>query len=543
MRSIALITTIFLIQSFTTSAQNLVPNPSFETSSSCPTGLSQLVICGPWSDPAFSSSTSDYFNACMIPIGNCNDVSVPNNFVGNALARTGDAYAGIICKYSTANLREYLQVQLTSSMVAGTNYIVEAWVRRAPNCRYGVSNIGLYVSSGAAIQPGNVNIPVTPQVESSAPITNSAGWTLITSIYTAAGGENFVTIGSFRSDANTNVIDLGPSGTPCPIPMNAAYYYVDDVRVEQIQEIVEIYGDTLMCVGSNLTLEADANVVFFWSSNSSGTDTLSTDTLFQVSPLINTTYFLHGIQTMDSITVYVLPIPAPDLGADDTICANTSIVLDAGYPGSTYFWSTGQRTQKINVSNAGIYWVRVDNGACAGWDSTQVTVLPNPLVELGNTSVFCPYLDLYVDLTANTGTAWVWSPGMDTSRTIRVTKAGLYSISILQSNGCESSDSVYVIEQCPASIYLPSGFTPNGDGSNDYFVPVGTQISSYKLRIFDRWGSMVFESSDQDQGWDGKIKGNYASVGVYIWVCEFKGPDEYGVLTDQTIRGRVNLIR
>lgn len=543
MRTFIVFIFLFFTISIGAQAQNLVPNPSFETFASCPTGLSQLIICTPWDDPAFSSTTSDYFNACMPPAGNCNDVSVPNNFMGNALAKTGDGYAGFICKYSTIDLREYLQVQLSSPLVAGTNYILEFWIRRAPNCRYAVSNVGLLLSSGPAIQPGNVNISATPQLETTAPLLNSLNWTLVNTIYTAVGGEDYITIGSFRNDGSSTITDMGLSGSPCSIPNASAYYFVDDVRVEPIQEIVEILGDTLMCLGSTITLEADANVNFYWSSNTSGTDTLSLDTLLQISPITSTTYFLHGIQAKDSITVLVLPIPAPNLGADDSICAGSNIILDAGIPGLTYFWSTGQRTQTISVAAAGIYWVRVDNGACAGWDSIQVTILPNPHVELGPNRIFCPYLDIFEELKANTGIAWFWLPTSDTTKNVRVKQAGLYSVLAVQANGCTSSDSILVAEICPVSLYLPSGFTPNGDGSNDYFVPVGIQVESYKLRVFDRWGRMMFESDNQNLGWDGKLKNEYAPLGVYIWVCEFKGPDENGISKDYTLRGRVNLIR
>src|SRR5687767_7964555 len=88
-------------------AQNLVPNPSFETFSSCPVTYSQMSLAVPWTDP--TNSSSDFFNSCSAGP----HVSIPNNFdtyAGFQYARTGDGYAGLYA-YATFQ-REYIQVQL-----------------------------------------------------------------------------------------------------------------------------------------------------------------------------------------------------------------------------------------------------------------------------------------------------------------------------------------------------------------------------------------------------------------------------------------------
>jgi gliding motility-associated-like protein len=69
------------------------------------------------------------------------------------------------------------------------------------------------------------------------------------------------------------------------------------------------------------------------------------------------------------------------------------------------------------------------------------------------------------------------------------------------------------------SLYVPTAFTPNADTRNDVFKPEYTNIQRehYLLRIYDRWGAKMFETTDPDQGWDGRVNGKMQPVGVYVW--------------------------
>jgi hypothetical protein len=117
-------TTFFLIATlrcFELSAQNLVPNPSFETYTACPTGSSQLNKATPW---VGTNGSSDYFNSCAGP-----PINVPNAAYGYQQARTGNAFSGIyfINGYSV-NYREYSQVKLTTPLTVGDCYLVKFYV-------------------------------------------------------------------------------------------------------------------------------------------------------------------------------------------------------------------------------------------------------------------------------------------------------------------------------------------------------------------------------------------------------------------------------
>jgi len=127
-----------------------------------------------------------------------------------------------------------------------------------------------------------------------------------------------------------------------------------------------------------------------------------------------------------------------------------------------------------------------------------------------------------------------------------------YTLEIVDENGCDASGSVFVELDANRNVYIPSAFSPNGDGVNDEFriYPcVGvTEISS--VRIFDRWGNQVFEAPEADVSsglfcdgglplWDGRFRGEDMNMGVYVYVVEVTFLDGVTLF----YRGDLNLVR
>ena len=75
----------------------------------------------------------------------------------------------------------------------------------------------------------------------------------------------------------------------------------------------------------------------------------------------------------------------------------------------------------------------------------------------------------------------------------------------------------------PLSVYIPNAFTPDGDGLNDVFIPVGKGITDFTLQIFNRWGELIFESNDSKKGWDGTFKNEAVPTGAYVYKMTAKG--------------------
>ena len=248
------------------SGVNLIPNPGFEDISQCPGGFSGLEFAMPWY--AATPGSPDLFNVCSPLVS-----SVPANFIGNQTPFGGAGYAGGYV-YSpggagTNSYREYLETPLMAPLIAGQSYAVSFHVSRADNSSWAIAEIGAHFSVGPVTNWPDSYLGVTPQVvnPSANIITSATNWTLISGVYTASGGEDTITIGNFRTDANTTAAFTGGI-------IGSSYYYYDDVSVVALCTNIPLKtiacGSPLnfdpapiavdRCSGSNVTVTLAANV-------------------------------------------------------------------------------------------------------------------------------------------------------------------------------------------------------------------------------------------------------------------------------------------
>jgi gliding motility-associated-like protein len=199
------------------------------------------------------------------------------------------------------------------------------------------------------------------------------------------------------------------------------------------------------------------------------------------------------------------------------LCPGNFITLDAQNPGATYLWSTGATTQTISVSAAGTYWVSVLAGSCGRSDTMAVTVAAP--VSLGPDVDMCDMTSITLD-AGNAGASFSWSTGA-TTQTIEVSDPSTYWVTVSAGN-CLLTDSINVTGNPGGSlnIYVPNSFTPNGNGLNEVFMAKG-EVMTFNMKIFDRWGALIFESSDINKGWDGFYKGRLVQEDVYVWLIEY----------------------
>lgn len=150
------------------------------------------------------------------------------------------------------------------------------------------------------------------------------------------------------------------------------------------------------------------------------------------------------------------------------------------------------------------------------WHRTiEVPVEPNVLPEVAR---ICEGTLSY---SLNPSIDWTWTPGTN-SPSITIADTGLYAVLGVNNYGCIIQDTVWVRNGCEPSLYIPSIFTPNGDGINDTFRAFGTRISYYRLDIFNRWGDLLFTSEKMEQGWDGTHLNMPSPVGVYSYKISFE---------------------
>jgi gliding motility-associated-like protein len=199
--------------------------------------------------------------------------------------------------------------------------------------------------------------------------------------------------------------------------------------------------------------------------------------------------------------------------------------------------SNQQNPPSQQYTKEGNFQIRViaeNSSGCSDTSFTNINVYPNPVISVPPT--ITTNINTPVKLGAQYSTnikKYTWKPATDLScsdcpQPIATPKFNTnYTISVVDSNGCKNQDEIKVVVLCQgATVFLPNTFSPNGDGVNDIFYVRGQGIDRVKsLRIFNRWGEIVFEQRDfpvnnPQNGWDGRFKGGRVSPDVYVYQVE-----------------------
>ena len=169
-------------------------------------------------------------------------------------------------------------------------------------------------------------------------------------------------------------------------------------------------------------------------------------------------------------------------------------------------------------TTGGIYYDTLANPvSCIRFIETHLSYKPYIPVDLGNDTILCGNM---ITLSAHVpGATYVWQDGSKDSIFV-VTLPGEYSV-LVGYDGCVNSDSIKIGE-CSVLIWFPNAFTPDGDGLNDTFHPIGKGFETFSMQIFNRWGTMVFETSSPETGWDGTYKGSFCPEDTYVFKAFFE---------------------
>ncbi len=228
------------------------------------------------------------------------------------------------------------------------------------------------------------------------------------------------------------------------------------------------------------------------------------------------------------------------------------ITSSSSFPPLSFLWSNGASSEDLSLLNTGTYSVTVtdDHGCMA--DSTFF-IIDNALFSINATpDTFVINLGQTVDLNVSAigssfgSVLWTPSNGLDCSDCVSPTSSVVESITYYVTgtdvNGCIATDVVHVTVIPNYTIYIPNAFTPNGDGSNDFFETFGNKEAwkQFSVGVFDRWGEKVYESSDINFKWDGTYKGKPLNPTVLVYLVKLVYLDNY---TEKVHTGTVTLIR
>jgi len=268
---------------------------------------------------------------------------------------------------------------------------------------------------------------------------------------------------------------------------------------------------------------------------------------------------IGGCTARDNINITTVPYPLAAVGKDTLICYQTFAQLHGITDGSSFFWSpqsTLQNASTLNpiatpVASTAYIFTAYDTKGCPkpGIDTIVVTVLPDIHAFAGrDTSVV---MNQPLQLNATGGKSYTWSPPTGLSATNIANPVAVYDnessggirYKVLVNNEAGCVDSAFVtvkIFKTVPSVFVPTAFTPNGDGRNDILRPIAAGMQRIEFfNVYNRVGQLVFHSSTNEKGWDGTLSGTAQNSGVFVWMV--KAIDYTGAPYFQ--KGTVTLIR
>jgi len=305
--------------------------------------------------------------------------------------------------------------------------------------------------------------------------------------------------------------------------------------------VVNVVNDTAICVGDAAQLGANGGVNYLWSPPADLNNPNIANPL--ASPSVSTIYNVlvtdgNGCQNVNSVSVTVNYPADPQAGTDASICPGGSTQLSASN-GVSYNWSPASGLSCTNCPNPiaspgsdQTYTVSiVDINGCLNTGQVTITLFAIPVVSAGFDATI--YKGENVQLHGVGGVNYSWSPPtwldnpniQDPIATPQDTIT--YILLVTDANGCQNTDSVTIRIIGLPEAQIPTAFSPNNDGLNDEFkIKWKRNFNLITLMIFNRWGEMVFETSDINQGWDGTVNGNAQPIGTYVYYI--KAVDDKG---------------
>jgi PKD repeat protein len=508
-----------------------------------------------WDGAALQASTD--FGVTWVTIGNAGDptnwynngsiISTPGGFGQGWCGSTGSGSGGWLTAMhpldglaGAGSVRLRIAFSSDGSVVDDGFAFDEIYIADGPNPDLGPD---VLLCAGDTIG-------LTPTLTYDQYYWNSGDTTAVNNVYLGKTGTMIVrvhdSIGFYGFDTvvvsiSNPFLDLGPDTTVCPgfsVLLDAAWpgsshiwsdgstdstllittpgtYWVtltDSVGCQKTDSIVltnfippvlDLGPDRTACINDTVVLDA--------GPGPSGTDYIwNTGAFTQIQIVTSPGLYWASVTTpggcaaVDTVEVFSLPVPSISLGSDRTECG--PYVLDAGNPGSTYFWSTGATTQTVTLSSPGTYSVTVTNSSgCEAADSINILIGSVPLVDLGPDLVICNSVPAVLD-AGNPGLTHQWNTGA-TTQTISVTTPSVYIVEVIDPSGCVGTDTI-VVELSGTAVALgpdhsvcenegtlldagnpsASWVWSNGATTQTIFVTLG---GTYSVSVTDAYGCVA----------------------------------------------------
>lgn len=358
--------------------------------------------------------------------------------------------------------------------------------------------------------------------------------------------------GVFSWTPLTNITNAG-TGTPTVNPTTTTIYHVqlneqgcinnDSVRIRVVNFVsLSTMNDTTICATDSVQLRIQSDGLRYqWTPAAAFIDATvqnpvaiaGTSNNYQVIARIG------SCTAAADINVTAIPYPVASAGIDTLICYNTPAFLNGSHDGSSFNWSPTSNMLNAGTLTPTAYPVRTtqyiltsfDTRGCPkpGRDTVLVTVLPRIRPFAGNDTVVVVGQPL--QLNAEGGVSYIWTPSTDLNNATIKNPVGIYNgtydsirytVQVYNEANCYDTASVLVkIFKTNPYVFVPTAFTPNGDGLNDIIQPIAVGVKQINyFSIYNRWGQLVFTTTVNGKGWDGKIAGVLQGSNGYVWHVE-----------------------
>jgi gliding motility-associated-like protein len=337
-----------------------------------------------------------------------------------------------------------------------------------------------------------------------------------------------------------------------------------DTLVVSVNNLPAVFAgnDTAACQSATLQLNATGAITYAWSPASGLSNSNIANPI--TGPDTTTTYTVTGTNengciNSDEITITIIARPVAQFNFQSN-CAGLPVVFTntSAPAGLNHNWNFGNSNTTIienpteTYEQAGSYNVTLvaDNGSCFDTLTQSVTVFELPQVNFSAMPVRAVKNEEAVVFTNETtnATLWQWSFGDDnTSTEFQPThiynEVGFYTITLIaeNDNGCADSLSKqnYIEVYDKPVIYIPNAFSPNGDNNNDLFEYQLSGMKQVFIRIFNRWGQLLFETDNPTEYWDGTFNGKPCSADVYVYHIKLVSNDNQ----QRTLKGSVTILK
>jgi gliding motility-associated-like protein len=200
-----------------------------------------------------------------------------------------------------------------------------------------------------------------------------------------------------------------------------------------------------------------------------------------------------------------------------------TLFLKVDLPGAQVVWSDGDTSSSRSITTAGTYAVTVTTGSCQPVsDTLRVDFVGEPVLFRSDEISACYGLPYKLEVASDSAT-FSWSDGNEGKNSIIIVSDGYYSVTVTNACGIYEDTTYVRFDECSSIIYVPNAFTPDGDGLNDCFGVQTSNLDEFSLKIYSRWGQLLYETADPAACWDGMAGGSAAPAGVYAWHIRYAG--------------------